>query len=685
MKQDFCNGQYPKCSNCVKASAECVDGESVRLHSIPRDRTVQRLRSRVTWLESIIRERLPDVDLSSNESSGAHETIGDEEDAQTQGRVGNGTPPMQRAQSVEPTLDQMGATPIPPDQRAHEIGLISVGVNSDQRYIGPSSGYFLARLVLACSPRANPGQNPGPRPPTHMAQSTINELVTAAQGPLPLPAHSIGVQLCDAFFETVHPQYPILHEPSFRQTLEQVYRNNDQPVEGTQRDAYAHFQVYMVLAISSTILSFRTKRQIPGESYCLSALQYFDRLDAETSLSGLQCLLLLLIFTLHSPNMRLNVWYLNYQCLAAVLDLGLQRHVTTAMGVSLLEQEMRTRIFWVVFAIDRTIATMMGRPIGLRDEACELRLPQNLNDHDLINITNPQHNAPSSIAFSIHLFKLARLISEIKYVANSIVREAPAYAYPTIVDVSAWQRNILEQLDQWSIAIPTDPRLRYIHTMCWLRYHSAKMLLLRPSPAIPKPPTDILLVCHESARQSIRLYNQLYKEDLLVHDWTALHGIILSTVTILYCTRIVPEVAQKTELEDLMADMSASMSILSAAGEHWPSAKRSRDVLEELGRTTIRWLKEMQNARPAGTVHGRIRIDGNENLDPMLGIVSPGSLGFSGNIDPGMRMNTSIWGDASLQQWAPSEIVNLDDIILNLFDGFIPMETYDGAPEFFGP
>lgn len=339
---------------------------------------MQRLRSRVTWLESIIRERLSDVDLSSNESSGVPETIGDEEDAQNQGRVGNGRdgpPPTQPARSVEPIIDQMAAIPpIPPDQRAHEIGLISVGVNSDQRYIGPSSGYFLARLVLACSPRANPGQNSGPRPPPHMAQSTINELVTAAQGPLPLPARSIGVQLCDAFFETVHPQYPMLHEPSFRQTLEQVYRNNDQPVEGTQRDAYAYFQVYMVLATSSTILSFRTKRQIPGESYCLSALQYFDRLDAESSLSGLQCMLLLLIFTLHSPNMRLNVWYLNYQCLAAVLDLGLQRNVNTAMGVSLLEQEMRTRVFWVVFAIDRTIATMMGRPIGLRDEACELRV-----------------------------------------------------------------------------------------------------------------------------------------------------------------------------------------------------------------------------------------------------------------------------------------------------------------------
>jgi hypothetical protein len=72
--------------------------------------------------------------------------------------------------------------------------------------------------------------------------------------------------------------------------------------------------------------------------------------------------------------MQLNVWNLNYQCLAAVIDLGLQRHVAISAGISQHEQDMRTRIFWTVFTIDRTIASMMGRPIGLRDEACELRV-----------------------------------------------------------------------------------------------------------------------------------------------------------------------------------------------------------------------------------------------------------------------------------------------------------------------
>lgn len=135
------------------------------------------------------------------------------------------------------------------------------------------------------------------------------------------------------------------------------------------------FQVYMVLAIGASALATRMNIRLPSDSYCMSALTFFHLLNLEGSLQGLQCLLLLQIFAIHSPATRFNVWYLNYHCLAAAVDHGIQRNVTTtAASISLLDQEMRTRVFWVVIMLDRIIATMMGRPIGLRDEACDLRV-----------------------------------------------------------------------------------------------------------------------------------------------------------------------------------------------------------------------------------------------------------------------------------------------------------------------
>ncbi|KAG9185942.1 hypothetical protein G6011_02498 [Alternaria panax] len=262
--------------------------------------------------------------------------------------------------------------------------------------------------------------------------------------------------------------------------------------------------------------------------------------------------------------MQLNVWNLNYQCLAAIIDLSLQKHVTISAGISQLEQDMRTRIFWTVFTIDRTIASMMGRPIGLRDEACELRFATD-SDH-----TNDRSY---SMAVSIHLFKLAKLNSEIKYVANSVVRDVPKYAYPAIRDVSAWQSSMMQQLDDWLALTPQmQPPNNYITLICELRCFSVKMLLLRPSLVILSPTGAVSTVCYASARQSLRLYEKLYKSDLIVYDWITLYGVVYSTITALYCTRAVREIAQRVSFEDLMEDMSVSLSILSAAGEHWSGA-----------------------------------------------------------------------------------------------------------------
>jgi hypothetical protein len=211
------------------------------------------------------------------------------------------------------------------------------------------------------------------------------------------------------------------------------------------------------------------------------------------------------------------------------------------------------------------------------------------------------------MSFSIHLFKLAKINSEIKYVANSIVRDAPTspgYAFPTISNIHEWQVDVMQKLDQWASEIPSGgDQEEHIRLTCQIRYHSLRMLLLRPSPAIPMPSTESLKVCYDSACRSIHIYEQLYKNDLLVYSWMTFHGLILSTVTMVYCIRAVPAIARTIELEALMGDFGATLSILSATGEYWPGAKRSRDVLHDLSRTTVRWIQDSRAAGTTTSVH----------------------------------------------------------------------------------
>ena len=224
------------------------------------------------------------------------------------------------------------------------------------------------------------------------------------------------------------------------------------------------------------------------------------------------------------------------------------------------------------------------------------KLPADLEDSRL-TITDIQprleNEQPTNMSGAIHLFKLAQLNSEIKYILHSISHEAPLYTYPNIPDVLQWQRGLITRLKLWFEKIPqfTGDRA-YITQLCEIKYHGVMMLLLRPSPAISSPSVDSLKACYESAIVSLRLYEQLYKRDLLVYSWDTVNSIFLSTITMLHCIWTIPEVSAVIKLDVLMADLKAGSNVLSATGEHWSEAKRSRDVLDKLSETTIRWIMD---------------------------------------------------------------------------------------------
>ncbi|UNI13929.1 hypothetical protein JDV02_000619 [Purpureocillium takamizusanense] len=678
-----CDGQLPTCKNCQNAGASCTDGQSARLKDLPRAYIVA-LKDRISWLESILQERCPDIDLSDGpccayngdgpEESTPVNTSSETLDNTRITPLNPGVASQQQASAADlfpeharqagrSAVGAMNANPL-----SHEIGLVSLGTNLDSRYIGPSSGYFLARVMLT-------GQYRATSPPSRDSAFSTR-LVEAAHGPLDLPQKEMAEELCDQFFELIHPQYPVLHRPTFTTTLSNMYGRGEQ-------DPLSAFQVYMVLAISC-----RLKSGLPGESYCMSALKHFDRLNVENSLQGLQCLILLTLFAMHSPSVRLNVWYLNYQCIAAVLDLGLQRNITTRSGISLFEQEMRTRIFWVVFTLDRAIATMMGRPIGLRDEACELRLPEGLDDAALASSQQSRPLASNAsynpIAYSVHLFRLARINSEIKYVANSIVRDAPAYAYPTVIDIHEWQRGVLRQLDEWANEIPPSNELQALHMrlICQQRYHSLRMVLLRPSPAIPKPTTEAVEQCYHSAQECLHIFDKLYRKNLLVHSWTTFYSLALSTLTLLYCLKTVAKIAQDADITTLMSDLNISSSILSATGEHWSGAKRCRDILNDLGRSIIRQLVESGRQIESPTTQRRrtrstvIAEQGNAltGLPGCDNTVTPAAVNVNletaGVFEIPMNLFDDFLTTGSFADYLDGSDTNMDMMMQGLFDDF---------------
>ncbi|KAJ3958496.1 hypothetical protein N0V92_004914 [Colletotrichum tropicale] len=474
---------------------------------------------------------------------------------------------------------------------SHEIGMVSLGSNQDPKYIGPSSGYFLARLMLNSTRQEDQAAWPSRTPAQNSPFPTA--LVEAMQGPLPLPGKEQARQLAEMYFDVINVQYPILHQPTFMMLLDQVYENGLEAEHGPT----GAFQVFMVLALGATVLSRRTRARLSGESYCLSALEYFDRINVENSIRGLQ-----------------------------------------------------------------SGSASVGR-----------------------------------MAFSIHLFRLAKLNSEFKYVANSIVRDTPRYAYPAVIDINEWQNGMLQQLDEWHSTIPQHPGMEYVQIVCQIRYHGLRMLLLRPSPAIPNPSSDSLRKCFDAACQGVRLLDQLYKQNMLIHAWNTPHSIVLSIITMLYCIKMVPEIARQTALDSLMSDFSAGLGVLAATGEHWSGAKRCRDILDDMIRATVRWIKDMLSQPATLDVPQHRRSSRLESTqapplnpyDPNINGASAGRIAFSESLSHPITMAsmTSNGPEAFLpqdpfesflsntafgDQLQMGEGSNLDSIMRGLFDDFIP-------------
>ncbi|TQW04333.1 C6 transcription factor [Cordyceps javanica] len=120
---------------------------------------------------------------------------------------------------------------------------------------------------------------------------------------------------------------------------------------------------------------------------------------------------------------------------------------------------------------------------------------------------------------------------------------------------------------------------------------------IKPSPAIPKPTVAALVRCHKSATESIKILDQMYRKNFLIHNWISLHGLVLSVLTLLYCVKAEPEVARAMQTDVLTETISSALGILSATGEHWAAAKKCRDILEDLAKSTIQWLRS-QSAPP---------------------------------------------------------------------------------------
>ncbi|KAB8203308.1 fungal-specific transcription factor domain-containing protein [Aspergillus parasiticus] len=679
-----CDGQTPRCGSCQKASTPCInDGKQLVQRSY-----IASMEKRIQWLETLVKKSCPNVDLGAQPRDNLaqeEEPVLVEEHEETSILSPQREFPASEEQGLGQSRQQYQGGPHHPlrsisrmeSRQAHEIGLVSLSPGGEPRYIGPSSGYFFANLVFSSAGRHQKRRNAANDSTGSLSGESTALAAEILHTPASLPPRrETAAELSAKYFETIHIIYPFLHQPSHMSYIDQMYSSEDvSPIVA--------FQVYMVMAIAATDLSRRSKVRLPAEGYYATAMQHFSNMSPDGTLGGLQSLLLLMVYGFHNPSCGINIWNLNYQCLASLIDLGLQRDIrnTPSLKISLLEQEMRTRVFWVVYTFDRTIGTMMGRP-----------LPMDISDLELMRPDAQERSpeqSPSHISFGIHLFKAARLNSEIKYVMHSISREPPAYAYPPIRDIFIWQREMLERLQTWKAETPhTDNINNMSAKLCEIKYHEMMILVLRPSPAIPDPSEDSSILCFRHAMELLESFRELYKHDSLQYSRLVVHSIFLGTLVVLHSIWKLPDISTNIQIDELSKNITTALNILSSIGEYWLEAQRARDCIDDISGVTMRrLLKTRASGESTATLRLRSRIRTTNNIQQSPNLSSQLPLGQNATSQQQelIDLDTNPAGFGDFNTGFPDATVEQLDS-LQLFGDSAFEETFGltGVPDFDG-
>jgi hypothetical protein len=279
-------------------------------------------------------------------------------------------------------------------QPHREVGLMRrVRGDKSSGFVGSASGIYFIRSVYGAL------REPGPN--TTAIATPASDVVPGEDDQLPfiLPqgterlwrhnelhaapglhvSYQDLVDLSGSFFANWHLFYPFLHAPTVLGYLEAISHGIPQTPDTSQ-----HFQLVIVRSIMSISLAdqrqagYPNKVQYPTEivfsSYDAAVDHLQHVLTKPTSILGLQAAISVQLFLVSM--LRLNAASrIGGLINRMALQLGLHRCPARYGSFSIAERELRQRVFWSLYALDRFLCQSMGLPLGINDDDVDVCYP----------------------------------------------------------------------------------------------------------------------------------------------------------------------------------------------------------------------------------------------------------------------------------------------------------------------
>ncbi len=211
------------------------------------------------------------------------------------------------------------------------------------------------------------------KPPGSCRQPLLAATVFDLPRP-PLPSKAVVEKLLRAYYGAVHIMMPILHWPTLQHDVDEVFQNAN-----LQRVSTSWLSIfYAVLGVGSLFSDDLERTKRAGELLQASR-DLIDPWNNDYTLDNARALFLIAL-GLNELNLKSAAWTWLGSAVRCAQDMDL--HLETGAR-SRIEADMRRRVWWAIYILDRILSLELGRPFAIDDTDCDVSLPEPCDDHFL--------------------------------------------------------------------------------------------------------------------------------------------------------------------------------------------------------------------------------------------------------------------------------------------------------------
>ena len=400
--------------------------------------------------------------------------------------------------------------------------------NPNNTYLGPSSGLSIAEKLRLIVPNAIwtkssiPVHSDQPGEPLSVAQTEPSRVAP--------PDDAVGLHILNAYFENMHMRLPFLNRVEI---YDLHARRHDLLSTGTSPvEQFRMFKLFMVYAIGASILQMtETYDSIPPSTYRATALQLGSKMGESLSIAGIEARMLSVHFSLRSsPNS--SVWYEIGLAMRICIDLGLHREAYYR-NLKPFEAQLRRRLFWCVYVIERYVSSSLGRPFSIAEEEIDVDVPADIDDsmtsdevleNLLHHPTNESEIQKPNLRRFISIVRLQRIMSQIKTRIYRVDRHVPTLVpeiAPLMASLEEYKRNLppLEQAEDDFVQ---------------MHWNSSVRMLLQPFLALLDPKDPLIKTCLAASGQMCQCFKRLRQRDASGYSFLLVNSVFMAGLTMWY-------------------------------------------------------------------------------------------------------------------------------------------------------